>query len=90
MTPINDRIILKRIETKEPERLVIAVESSKKKSTRGEVLEVGPGKFVNGKRQPMQVNKGDIVVFGEFAGHDIIIDGENYTVVREDEIILVL
>lgn len=89
--PILDRVIIKQDPAEEMMGALILPESSKDAPKQGTVVAVGPGaRLMDGKRLPMQVKLGDHVVYGEFAGHDIRIDGENYVIVEENKILLIL
>ena len=90
--PLGDRLIVKRDEADEvtPGGIVLP-DSSKELLHRGRVTAVGNGKRLeNGSRQPMDVNEGDRIVFGTYAGTEIEIDGEPYVVLREDDVLLVI
>jgi len=87
--PLHDRVLIKRIE--EPEVApggIIIPDTAKEKPQKGEVIAAGQGKVnANGKRQPMDVKPGDRVLFGKYSGSDVVIDGEDYLIMREDEIL---
>ena len=90
--PLHDRIIIKRVAEEETVRGgIIIPDSAKEKSTEGEVIAVGNGKILeNGQRGPMDVKEGDRILFGKYAGSDIKIEGEEYLILREDEVLGVL
>jgi len=90
--PLYDRVLLKRVETKEEVRGgIIIPDTAKEKPQEAEVVSVGDGKLDdNGKRIPMTVGKGDRVLIGKYSGTDIKIDDEDYTIVREDEILAII
>ncbi len=87
--PLHDRVLIKRIE--EPEVApggIIIPDTAKEKPQKGEVIAVGLGKVnENGTRQPMDVKPGDRVLFGKYGGSDVVIDGEDYLIMRENEIL---
>src|SRR5512145_264337 len=87
--PLQDRILVKRLEEKETKKGgIIIPDSAKEKPQEAEVVAVGPGKVQdNGQRSPMDVKKGDRVLIGKYSGSDIKIDDEVYVIVREDEIL---
>ena len=87
--PIEDRILVQRIEEKESKRGSIVVpDTAKEKPTEGKVLAVGTGKRdKDGKRTPLDVKVGDRVLFGKYAGTEITIDGHERVILREDEIL---
>ena len=87
--PLNDRILLKRIESKETKRGgIIIPDSAKEKPMEGKVVAVGSGKLEkDGKRSPLEVKVGDKVLFGKYAGTEIKIDDVEHIIVREDEVL---
>jgi chaperonin GroES len=87
--PLNDRILLKRIESKESKRGgIIIPDSAKEKPMEGKVVAVGSGKLEkDGKRSPLEVKVGDKVLFGKYAGTEIKIDDVEHIIVREDEVL---
>lgn len=87
--PLHDRVIVKRIEEEETTKGgIIIPDTAKEKPIEGEVVAVGDGKTLeDGEKQPLQVKKGDRILFGKYAGTDIKIDGEEYLIMREDDII---
>jgi chaperonin GroES len=90
--PLNDRVLLKRIEEKEAVKGgIIIPDTAKEKPMEGEVISVGPGKMMeDGKRSPMDLKEGDRVLFGKYAGTEIKIDDVEYVIMREEEILAVL
>ena len=88
LTPLHDRVIVKRIEEKETVKGgIIIPDSAKEKPQEGEVIAVGAGKREKGERIPLDVSAGDRVLFGKYSGSEIKIDGEEYLILREDEIL---
>ena len=90
--PLQDRIIVKRIEGEEVSRGgIIIPDSAKEKPQEGKVTAVGKGKVgEDGKLQPLDVKKGDKVLFSKYAGTEINIEGDEHLIVREDDILGVL
>ena len=90
--PLSDRIVVKRIEEKETLRSgIIIPDSAQEKPQEAEVVAVGEGKFnEDGKRMKLDVKKGDTVLIGKYSGTDIKIDGEEYLILREDEVLAVM
>jgi chaperonin GroES len=90
--PLHDRVVVKRIE--EGETMIgglIIPDSAKEKPQQGEVVAVGKGKRgEDGKVQPMDVQVGDRILFGKYSGSDIKLNGTEYLIMREDEILGVL
>jgi chaperonin GroES len=90
--PLYDRIVVKRIEEKETvQGGIIIPDTAKEKPQEGEVVAVGPGRRnEDGKRIEVDVKKGDRVLIGKYSGTDVKIDGTDYVILREDEILGVL
>ena len=91
--PLNDRVLVKRLEAKEQTSVggIIIPDTAKEKPQEGEVIAVGPGKTLdNGSAQAMTVKAGDKVLFGKYAGTDVKIDDEDYIIMREDDILGIL
>jgi chaperonin GroES len=90
--PLADRILVRRIEEKETVRGgIIIPDTAKEKPQEGEVIAVGPGRMgEDGKRMEMEVKKGDRVLIGKYSGTDVKIDGVEYTILREDDVLGVL
>ena len=90
--PLYDRIVVKRIEEQETVRGgIIIPDSAKEKPQEGEVMAVGNGKRMeDGKLVPLDVKAGDRILFGKYSGNDIKLDGEEYMIMREDEVLGVL
>jgi chaperonin GroES len=90
--PLQDRIIIKRIEEQEQIRGgIIIPDTAKEKPQEGEVIAVGEGKKLdNGDRVQLDVKEGDRVLFGKYAGTEIKLDGEEYLIMREDDILGVI
>jgi len=89
--PLADRVLVKRIEEEEAKvGGIIIPDTAKEKPQKGEVIEVGPGRLdEKGNRIPMEVKKGDKVIFSKYAGTEIKIEGEEYLIMREDDILAV-
>jgi chaperonin GroES len=90
--PLQDRIIIKRIEEGEQIRGgIIIPDSAKEKPQEGEVIAVGAGKKLeSGERVTMDVKEGDRVLFGKYAGTEVKLDDEEYLIMREDDILGVI
>ena len=87
--PLNDRILVKRLESEEKTSGgIIIPDSAKEKPAEGEIVAVGPGKMTDkGERVAMDVKKGDRVLFSKYGGTDVKIEGEDYLIMREDDIL---
>jgi chaperonin GroES len=92
LTPLHDRIVVRRIEEAETTRGgIIIPDSAKDKPQEGEVISVGKGKSnEEGKVFPLDVKAGDRVLFGKYSGTDIKIDGEDFLIMREEEVLGIL
>jgi chaperonin GroES len=90
--PLHDRVLVKRFEEGEVVKGgIIIPDTAKEKPMEGEVVAVGPGKMQDdGKRSPMDVKTGDRILFGKYSGTEIKIDDQDYTIMREEEILAVL
>ena len=90
--PLHDRLVVRRIEEKETVKGgIIIPDTAKEKPQEGEVIAVGNGKVLeNGTKVAMDVKAGDRVRFGKYSGTDIKIDGQEYLILREDEILAIL
>ena len=90
--PLADRILVRRIEEKETMRGgIIIPDTAKEKPQEGEVVAVGPGRMTeDGKRIAMDVKKGDRILIRKYSGTDVKIDGAEYTIIREDDVLGIL
>lgn len=87
MKPINDRVVVKPADAEEKTAGgIIIPDTAKEKPQRGEVVAVGPGK----DDQKMTVSVGDSVLYGKYAGTELHHDGEDYLIMREDDILVIL
>jgi chaperonin GroES len=88
VTPLHDRVLIRRIEEKESVKGgIIIPDTAKEKPQEGEVIAVGAGKMEKGQRIPLDVKPGDRVLFGKYSGTDIKIQDEEYLILREEEIL---
>ncbi len=92
MKPLQDRILVKRLEEKEVKKGgIIIPDTAKEKPQEGEVVAVGPGKVTeDGKRQPMEVKAGDKILFGKWSGNEIKLGDEEYLIMRQEDILAIL
>ena len=90
--PLHDRLLVKRIEEKETIKGgIIIPDTAKEKPQEGEVVAAGNGKVLeNGTKLALDVKKGDKILFGKYSGTDIKIDGQEYLILREDEVLAVI
>ncbi len=91
-TPLHDRILVQRIEEGESMRGgIIIPDSAKEKPQQGKVISVGKGKSNDeGKVFPLDVKSGDTVLFGKYSGTEIKLDGDDYLIMREEEVLGIL
>jgi len=88
ITPLHDRVLVRRLEEKETAKGgVIIPDTAKEKPHEGEVIAVGAGKLEKGHRIPLDVKVGDRILFGKYTGNDITLDGEEYLILREEDIL---
>jgi len=87
--PLHDRILVRRVEEQETTKAgLIIPDTAKDKPQEGEVLAAGKGKLKeDGKPIPLDVKKGDRILFGKYAGTEIVLDGDEYLIMREDEVL---
>ena len=90
--PLADRILVRRIEEQEMKRGgIIIPDTAKEKPQRGKVTAVGNGKVLeDGTRVELEVKKGDQILFGKYAGTEVKIDGSEYLILREDDVLAIL
>ena len=90
--PLHDRVLVKRVEEKEVVKGgIIIPDTAKEKPQEGEVMAVGRGKRLeDGTIVPLDVKVGDRILFGKYSGSEIKIDGEEYVIMREDEVLGIL
>ena len=90
--PLNDRVIVKRFDEEERTKGgIIIPDNAKEKPQQGEVIAVGSGKVLeDGKKIPLEVKKGDRVLFGKYSGTEIKIDGTEYLMMREEDILVIV
>jgi len=91
-TPLHDRILVRRVEEAETTRGgIIIPDSAKDKPQEGEVISAGKGKISEeGKVRPLDVKEGDRILFGKYSGTEIKLDGEDYIIMREEEVLGVI
>ena len=90
--PLHDRIIVQRLEEGEQKvGGIIIPDTAKEKPQQGKVIAAGQGKVKeDGGRQPLDVKDGDTILFGKYSGQEIKIDGEEYLILREDEVLAII
>jgi chaperonin GroES len=89
--PLADRVVVKASEEMEMKKgSIIIPDTAKERPMQGEVVEVGPGKNEEGKTIAMEVKKGDKVLYGKYSGTEVTIDGTEYLIMRESDILAVI
>ena len=89
--PLADRVVVKPLEEVEIKKGgIIIPDTAKEKPMEGEVVEVGPGRFEEGKRIALEVKKGDRVLYGKYSGTEVSISGEELLIMRESDIFAVI
>ncbi|HTW92500.1 MAG TPA: co-chaperone GroES [bacterium] len=89
--PLQDRILVERIEEEVKKGGIIIPDSAKEKPQQGKVIAAGPGKVdEKGNRVPMEVKKGDTILFGKYSGNEIRIGEEEHLIMREDDVLAVI
>ncbi|MCI9264694.1 MAG: co-chaperone GroES [Oscillospiraceae bacterium] len=91
LKPLGDRVIIKMMEAEEKTKSgLILTGSAKEKPEIAEIIEVGPGGLVDGKEVKMTVKKGQKVITGKYSGTEVKVDGEEYTIVRQSDILAIV
>ena len=89
--PLADRVVIKALEESEQMRGGLYIpDTAKEKPQQGEVIAVGPGRFEDGNRVPMDVKVGDKVLYGKYSGTEVTVDGEQYLILRESDVLAVV
>ena len=89
--PLEDRVIIKRLDPEEKTKGgIVLPDTAKEKPKQGKVIAVGPGKTSDGKKVPLTVAEGDTVLFTSYAGTEITVDNEEYLIMREDDLLAVV
>ena len=91
LVPLADRVVLKQLDAEEKTKSGIVLPgSAQEKPQQAEVVAVGPGGVVDGKEVKMEVKKGDQVIYSRYAGTDVKLDGDEYVIVRQSDILAVV
>ena len=91
LTPLHDRVLVRRIEEGETVRGgIIIPDSAKEKPQEGVVIAAGTGKYEKGQTIPLAVKAGDRILFGKYSGNEIKLDGEELLIMREEEVLGIL
>ena len=89
--PLGDKILVELLEAEEKTKGgIILPDTAKEEKSEGKVISVGPGKVLeSGKVQPLEIKKGDKVIFGKYTGDEIVIDGKKFKILKESEVLAV-
>jgi chaperonin GroES len=91
VSPLADRVVIKALEESETMRGGLYIpDTAKEKPQQGEVIAVGPGKFEDGKRVPLEVKVGDKVLYGKYSGTEVTVEGEPVLILRESDVLAVI
>ena len=91
LVPLGDRVVLKQVEAEETTKSgLILTTSAQEKPQEAEVIAVGPGGMVDGKEVTMQVKPGDKVIYSKYAGNEGKLEGEEYIIVRQNDILAIV
>lgn len=89
--PLGDRVVIKRLEAEETTKSgILLTGTAKERPQEAEVVAIGPGAVVDGNRIPMEVKIGDKVLYSKYAGTEVKLDGEEYTILKQDDILAIV
>ena len=91
VAPLADRVVIKATEESEQMRGGLYIpDTAKEKPQQGEIIAVGPGRFEEGKRVPMELKVGDKVLYGKYSGTEVTLEGEQVLILRETDVLAVV
>ena len=91
VNPLADRVVVRALEDAETMRGGLYIpDTAKEKPQQGEIVAVGPGRFEDGKRVPMDVKAGDRVLYGKYSGTEVTVDGEQLLILRESDVLAII
>jgi len=91
VNPLADRVVIRALEETEQMRGGLYIpDTAKEKPQQGEIIAVGPGRYEKDKRVPMDVKVGDKVLYGKYSGTEVTIEGENFLILREADVLAVI
>lgn len=89
--PLGDRVVIKKLEAEEKTKSgIVLTGAAKERPQEAEVVAVGPGGMVDGKEIRMEVKVGDKVLYSKYSGTEVKVDGEEYTIVKQDDILAIV
>lgn len=90
-SPLADRVVVRPLEDTETMRGGLFIpDTAKEKPQQGEIIAVGPGRYEEGKRVPMEVKAGDRVLYGKYSGSEVTLDGETVLILRESDVLAII
>lgn len=91
LRPLGDKIVIKKVEAEETTKSGIVLPgTAKEKPQMAEVIAVGPGGVIDGKEIKMEVKVGDKVIFSKYSGNDVKLDGQEYTILKQEDILAIV
>ena len=91
LRPLGDRVVIRPTPREEMTRTgIVLPDTAKEKPQEGEIIAVGPGRFEEGKRVPMELKVGDRVLYGKYSGTEVTLDDEQYLILRESDVLAVV
>ncbi len=91
VAPLSDRVVVRALEDTEQMRGGLFIpDTAKEKPQQGEIIAVGPGRYEKNVRVPMELKKGDRVLYGKYSGSEVTIDNEQYLILRESDVLAVI
>src|SRR3990170_5352075 len=91
VAPLSDRVVVRALEDTEQMRGGLFIpDTAKEKPQQGEIIEVGPGRYEKNVRVPMELKTGDRVLYGKYSGSEVTIDGEQFLILRESDVLAVI
>lgn len=91
LRPLEDRVVVRPIEVEEKTKSgIVLPDTAKERPQQGEIIAVGPGRFEDGKRVPMEVKAGDIVIYSKYGGSEVKVEGEEYLILSMRDIMAVI
>ena len=91
VSPLADRVVVRALEETESMRGGLYIpDTAKEKPQQGEIVAVGPGRFEKDKRVPMEVKVGDKVLYGKYSGTEVTIEGDQYLILRESDVLAII
>ncbi|WP_294352064.1 co-chaperone GroES [uncultured Clostridium sp.] len=89
--PLGDRVVIKKLEAEEKTKSgIVLTGTAKERPQEAEVVAVGPGSLVDGNRVAMEVKVGDKVLYSKYAGTEVKVSGEEYTILKQDDILAIV